>query len=215
MYLGGAVCGDGKTEREVPTSKSTGRSERVESSWRGDGGPADIKKTKGQGHEHLRDTGVPVGNGNLGHDRTTTTKAESVRKQLGTKNSKGNEGRQEKNEGVKGRDRSAEELDRETGEAQTTVGRTRRKDGGWQTTEESGRVRWAGQEETREVRLRWGTVLREMWGRQERMKNGWRRQDTVEGGKDYQMRRWRSCGQEDGDDLSGTYLYGCSMTKYG
>ena len=32
---------------------------------------------------------------------------------------------QEKNGGVKGRDRSVEELDRETGEEQTTVGRTR------------------------------------------------------------------------------------------
>ena len=32
--------------------------------------------------------------------------------------------------GVKRADRSAEELDRETGEKQTTVGRTRRKDGG-------------------------------------------------------------------------------------
>ena len=53
------------------------------------------------------------------------TKAARVRKQLGTKNSKGNEGRQEKNGGVKGRDISAEELDRETGEEQTTVGRTR------------------------------------------------------------------------------------------
>ena len=40
------------------------------------------------------------------------------------------EGRQEKNGGVKGRERSAEELDRETDEKQTTVGRTRRKDGG-------------------------------------------------------------------------------------
>ena len=40
------------------------------------------------------------------------------------------EGRQEKNGGVNGRDMSAEELDRETGEEQTTVGRTRRKDGG-------------------------------------------------------------------------------------
>ena len=30
VYLGGAVCGDGKTERG--TSKSTGRSERMESS---------------------------------------------------------------------------------------------------------------------------------------------------------------------------------------
>ena len=48
-----------------------------------------------------------------------------MRKQLGTQNSKSNEGRQAKNGGVKGRDMSAEELDRETGEEQTTVGRTR------------------------------------------------------------------------------------------
>ena len=52
-----------------------------------------------------------------------------MRKQLGTKNSESKEGRQEKNDGVKGRDGSAEELDRETGEEQTTVGRTRRKNG--------------------------------------------------------------------------------------
>ena len=71
---------------------------------------------------------MPVRNGNRGTDRTTT-KASSVRKQLGTKNSKSNEGRQVKNGGVKGRDGSAEELDRETGQEQTTVGRTRRKDG--------------------------------------------------------------------------------------
>ena len=49
---------------------------------------------------------------------------------LGTKNSKSNEGIQAKNGIVKGRDGSAEELDRETGEEQITVGRTRRKDGG-------------------------------------------------------------------------------------
>ena len=50
-----------------------------------------------------------------------------MRKQLGTENSKSKECRQEKNGGVKGRDMSAEELDRETGEEQTTVtvGRTR------------------------------------------------------------------------------------------
>ena len=53
-----------------------------------------------------------------------------MRKQLGTKNSKSNERRKENNGGVKGRDRSAEELDRETVEEQTTVDRTRRKDGG-------------------------------------------------------------------------------------
>ena len=74
--------------------------------------------------------GMPVRVGNLGADRTTTTKDASVRKQLGTKNSRSNEVRQAKNGGVKGRDGSAEELDRETGEEQITVGWTRRKDGG-------------------------------------------------------------------------------------
>ena len=44
--------------------------------------------------------------------------------------SKSNEGRRAKKGGVKGRDGSAEELDRETGEEQITVGWTRRKDGG-------------------------------------------------------------------------------------
>ena len=39
------------------------------------------------------------------------------------------------------------------------------------------------------------TVLREMWGRQERRKTGRRRQETEEGGKYYPMRRWKSCGQ--------------------
>ena len=39
-----------------------------------------------------------------------------MHKQLGTKNSKSKEGRQEKNRGVEGRDGSAEKLDRETGE---------------------------------------------------------------------------------------------------
>ena len=75
-------------------------------------------------------TGILVRNGNLGTDRTTTTKAASVRKQLGTKNSKSDEGRQAKNDGVQGRDGSAEELDRETGEEQITVGCTRIKIGG-------------------------------------------------------------------------------------
>ena len=38
------------------------------------------------------------------------------------------------------------------------------------------------------------TVLREMWGRQERRKTGKRRQETEEGGKYYQMRRWKVAG---------------------
>ena len=146
-----------REDGERGTSKSTGWSDRVESSWGSDGGPADLKKTQGQGHEHLCDTGMPVRNGNLGTDLITTTKAASVRKQLGTKNSKSDEGRQAKNGGVKGRDGSAKEPDRETGEEQITVGWTCRKDGGWQATEDSGRVTWAGQEETREAKA-------EMWG---------------------------------------------------
>ena len=60
----------------------------------------------------------------------TELQQQSVRKQLGPKNSKSDEGRQAKNGGVKGRDGSAEELDTETGEEQITVGWTRRKDGG-------------------------------------------------------------------------------------
>ena len=54
-----------------------------------------------------------------------------MRKQLGTKNSKSNEGSQEKNSGVQGRDGSVKELDRETGDEQTTVGWAPRKDGGF------------------------------------------------------------------------------------
>ena len=69
---------------------------------------------------------MPVRNGNVGNDRTTTTKVASVRKQLGTKIARVTRADlQEKNGGGEGRDRSAEELDRETGEEQTTVGRTR------------------------------------------------------------------------------------------
>ena len=55
---------------------------------------------------------MPVRNGNLGSDQTTTTKAASARKQLGPKNIKSNEFRQAKNGGFEGRDGSAEELDR-------------------------------------------------------------------------------------------------------
>ena len=80
VYLGsGSVWRREDGEREVS------RRVRVESSWWGDGGPADLKKTKEQRHEHLCDTGMPVRNGNVDNDRTTTAKAARVRKQLGTK----------------------------------------------------------------------------------------------------------------------------------
>ena len=52
VYTGGAVCGDGKTEREVRRSAQAGAN-----AWRavevGDGGPADLTKTRGQSREHL------------------------------------------------------------------------------------------------------------------------------------------------------------------
>ena len=123
------MCGYGKTERGVR------RKVHAEANaWRAvEGVVADrrISKRLGQCHEHFCDTGMPARNGNFDTDRNTTTKASSVRKQLGTKNSKSNEGRQAKNGGVNGIDGRAEELDREPGEEQTTaVGRTRRKDGG-------------------------------------------------------------------------------------
>ena len=90
------MCGDGKTERGVC------RKVHAEANaWRAvEGVVADRRISKrlnlGQCHEHLCHTGMPARNGNFGTDRNTTTKASSVRKQLGTKNSKSKEGRQEK-----------------------------------------------------------------------------------------------------------------------
>ena len=54
-----------REDGERHTSKSTGRSKRVESSCGGDGGPAVLKKTEGQVHEYLCHTSTPVRNGNL------------------------------------------------------------------------------------------------------------------------------------------------------
>ena len=78
------------------------------------------------------------------------------------------------------RDGSAEELDRSSCEEQT--GQDMEK--GWRMTDYR-RERRGGQEETREAKADMGG-----WkGRQERRKTGRRRQETEEGGKDYQMRR--------------------------
>ena len=91
MDLGEAECGDGKTDREVRRRVLA----EVNSLRAVEGVMADrriSKKTEGQGHEHLCHSGMPVRNGNLGTDRNTTTQAASVRKQLGTNNSKSNEG---------------------------------------------------------------------------------------------------------------------------
>ena len=117
------------------------------------GGPADLKKTKGQGRKHLCDTGMPVRNRNLGTDRTTTTKAAGMRKQLGTKNSKSNEGRQYENGG--GETGAAEELDRETGEKQITVGRTSKRMADGRLPKNAAELGEHGRRRRERQRLRW------------------------------------------------------------
>ena len=90
-----------------------------------------LKKIEGQGHEHLCHTGMSVRNGN----QLALTEIQQQRLQVCENNwvrqiAKSNEGRQAKNSGVKGRDGSAEELDREADDEHIAVGWTRRKDGG-------------------------------------------------------------------------------------
>ena len=100
VYLRGAVCGDGKTEREVRRRAQAGAN-----AWRAvEGVMADLKETKGQGHEHLCVTPACLYEMETLAMTELQQRLQSGRKQLG---------RQEKNGGVKGRDGSAEEVDRD------------------------------------------------------------------------------------------------------
>ena len=86
-----AVCGDGKTEREVRRRVQAGANAwRVVEAVTADRLISKRLKGKVMSTVHLCNIGMPVRNGNLGNDLTTTTKATTVRKQLGTKNSKSN-----------------------------------------------------------------------------------------------------------------------------
>ena len=64
VYLGGVVCGEWRRkggDRGKPYGEEY-RPERTRGEQlRGDGRPADLKKTKEQGHEHLCHTGMPDG----------------------------------------------------------------------------------------------------------------------------------------------------------
>ena len=72
---------------------------------------------------------MPVLNGNLGSDRITTTKAASVRNQLGQKIARVT--RADRRRMVELREETGVQRSlTETAEEQTVVGRTRRKDGG-------------------------------------------------------------------------------------
>ena len=101
---------DIELEGEETDSGGQFRVPRRGSAWRAvEGVKADRRISKRLKGMVMIQIYMPVRNGNLGTDRTTTTntttKAASVCKQLGTKISKSNEGRQAKNGGVKGRDR--------------------------------------------------------------------------------------------------------------
>ena len=139
---------------------------------------------------------MPIRNGNIGTDRTTT-KAASVRKQLGTKNSKARVTRADRRRMV--------ELREETGVQRSLTDRL-----------VMSRLQWAGYvERLADDRLpKIAAELREQ-GRRRRgrprlrwedcikidVKKAWEEEDWKEKtrdrwvGKDYQMRRWRSCGQ--------------------
>ena len=88
MYLGGVLCGEGEREREGVRR----RAQAGANAWRA----VEVVMTDRRIFKSLKvistlcDTGMPVQKGNLGNERTTT-KAASMRKQLGTKNSKTNE----------------------------------------------------------------------------------------------------------------------------
>ena len=106
------MCGDGETESEVRRRVQTGAK-----AWRAvEGVMADRRISKRLKGKVMSTCVTPACLYRTETLALTTTKAASVRKQLGPKHSKSNEGRQANNRGVKGRDGSAEELDRETEE---------------------------------------------------------------------------------------------------
>ena len=114
MYLGGAGCGDGKTERELRR-----RVEAEVNAWRAvEGVMADQRIVKRLKDKVMSTCVTPACL--YGTETLALTDVQQQRLQVCENNwvrkiSKSNEGRYAKNGGVKGRDGSAEELYRETG----------------------------------------------------------------------------------------------------
>ena len=124
------MCGDGNTEREVRRRAQAGAN-----AWRAvKGVMADRRISKRPKGKVVSTCVTPACL--YGTETLAMTELQRQRLQVCQKNRVRKIARvtradvQEKNGGVKGRNRSAEELERETGEEQTTVDRTRRKDGG-------------------------------------------------------------------------------------
>ena len=125
MYIGGAVCGDSKTEREVRRRTQTGAN-----AWRAvEGVMADrriSKRPKGKVVSTCVKPACLYGTETLAMIELQKQRLQVCENNWVRKIAKVTRvDVQEKNGGVKGRDRTAEELDRETGEKQTTMGRTR------------------------------------------------------------------------------------------
>ena len=128
VYIGGAVCGYGNTEREVRRRVQAGANEWISV----EGVMADRRisnRLKGKVMSTCVTPACLYGTETLALTELQQQRLQVCENNWVRKNSKSNEGRQAKNGGVKGRDGSAEELDRETGQEQITVGWTRRKDG--------------------------------------------------------------------------------------
>ena len=130
MYLEGTLCVYGNTEREVRRIAQAGGK-----AWRAiEGVMAGRRISKRLNCKAVSTCVTPAC---LYRSETLAlTELQQQRLQVCENNwirkiaRAGNEGRQAKYGGVYGRDGSAEELERETGEEQITVSRTRRKDGG-------------------------------------------------------------------------------------
>ena len=129
MYLGGAVCGDGKTDIEVRRRVQAGAN-----AWRAVKGLMTdrriSKRLKGKVMSTCVTRACLYGTETLALTELQQQRLQVCENNWVMINSKSNEGRQANNGGVKGRYGSAEEFGRVTGDEQITVGWTRRKDGG-------------------------------------------------------------------------------------
>ena len=127
MYLDGAVCGDGKTERDTRR-----RVQATANAWRAVARVMADRRFSKRLKGKFMSTCVTLARMYVTETLALTELQHRLQvcgNNLGPKNSKSSESRQAKNGGVKGRDGSVKELDRETDEEQITVGWTRRQDG--------------------------------------------------------------------------------------
>ena len=179
VYLGGAVWGDGKTEKEVRR-----RAQARANAWIAvEGVMADrriSKRMKGKVMSTCVKPACLYGTETL----AMTERQQQQRHKLGTKNSKSNEGRQEKNGGLKGRDVSAEEIDRETVEEQTKMGKTVERMADDRLPRGAAELRERGRRIRGRPRLRWEDCVKrdvrkageeEDWKKKTRYRGWWKR----------------------------------------